>query len=162
MKLSWLKAIFALPFNALVTIPFIILYFTNNLLISNNIYLLVLGSFLSLIGLFFLIWTSLLFAKIGKGTLAPWDPTKKLVVCGPYSHVRNPMLSGVIAAIFGESLIFSSWGLFIWGAVFLIINTIYFRYSEESGLEKRFGEEYLEYKRNVPRWIPRITKWSKK
>ena len=144
MKLQWLKAIIALPFNATITIPFIILFFTDNLSFSSGAL------------------PMLLFAKIGKGTLAPWAPTKKLVVSGPYSHVRNPMLSGVIMMIMGEAAVFASLGIFIWGAAFLIINTFYFKYSEEIGLEKRFGEEYARYKKNVPRWIPRLTKWEDK
>ena len=64
--------------------------------------------------------------------------------------------------IMGEAAVFASLGVSIWGAAFFIINTFYFKYSEEIGLEKRFGEEYARYKKNVPRWIPRITKWEDK
>lgn len=162
MKLQWLKAIIALPFNATVTIPFIILFFTDNLSFSSGAFPIVFGALIFFAGLFLAVWTMLLFAKIGKGTLAPWAPTKKLVVSGPYSRVRNPMLSGVIMMIMGEAAVFASLGVFIWGAAFFIINTFYFKYSEEIGLEKRFGEEYARYKKNVPRWIPRITKWEDK
>lgn len=52
--------------------------------------------------------------------------------------------------ILGESLIFGSWCLFGWFAAFLLVNTIYFMLSEEKGLEKRFGREYLEYKKMCP------------
>ena len=162
MKFSWFKAVMALPFNATVTIPFVILYLTGDLSFPKNAVLLGVGAAIFVVGLFFAVWTMRLFANVGKGTLAPWAPTKKLVVIGPYAYVRNPMLSGVIMMIMGESAIFSSLGVFIWGALFFIINTFYFRFSEEIGLEKRFGDEYLRYKKNVPRWIPRLRKWEDK
>lgn len=77
------------------------------------------------------LWTVRLFARIGGGTLAPWDPTRHLVVAGPYRHVRNPMISGVVAFLAGEAV-----------------------------LEERFGDEYRDFKRNVPRWLPRRTPWT--
>ena len=160
MRRSWIKAVLALPFNAVVTIPLVIMYFTGALSVPDNIYSILFGLLIFSTGLFFAVWTMRLFATIGKGTLAPWAPTQKLVVTGPYSRVRNPMLSGVIMMIMGESIVFSSLGVFIWGAAFFAINTLYFIYSEEPGLEKRFGNEYSNYKKNVPRWIPRITKWK--
>lgn len=162
MKFSWFKAVMALPFNAAVSIPFVMLYLTGDLAFPKNAVFLGVGAAIFFVGLFLAAWTMRLFANVGKGTLAPWAPTKKLVVIGPYAYVRNPMLSGVIMMIMGESAIFSSPGVFIWGALFFIINTFYFRFSEEIGLEKRFGDEYLRYKKNVPRWIPRLSKWEDK
>ena len=160
MKLSWIKAILTLPFNATITIPLLILYFTDSLSLSQSPLFVFLALVLFFAGLSLAVWTMLLFANVGKGTLAPWNPTKKLVIVGPYAHVRNPMLSGVITMIFGEALLFSSLGVFIWGLLFFCINTVYFIYSEEPGLERRFGKEYLQYKRNVPRWIPRVDRWK--
>ena len=78
MKLQWLKAIIALPFNATVTIPFIILFFIDNLSFSSGALPIVFGALIFFAGLFLAVWTMLLFAKIGKGTLAPWAPTKKI------------------------------------------------------------------------------------
>ncbi len=161
MSLPWIKAIILLPFNATVAIPALILYFTGKLAAPTCTFYSLAGMLMFLAGLLLAAWTMLLFAQIGKGTLAPWAPTKKLVVSGPYSHVRNPMLSGIIIMLFGESLIFSSWGIFAWGVLFFIINTFYFIFSEEVGLEKRFGDEYALYKKNVPRWIPRIRPWKR-
>jgi protein-S-isoprenylcysteine O-methyltransferase Ste14 len=102
-------------------------------------------------------WTVRLFARVGKGTLAPWDPTRRLVVQGPYRYVRNPMISGVIAILLGEAAVFGRPSMLIWLAAFAVINHAYFILVEEPGLIRRFGEEYREYKRNVPRWIPRRT-----
>jgi protein-S-isoprenylcysteine O-methyltransferase Ste14 len=106
------------------------------------------------------LWTVRLFARIGEGTLAPWDPTRHLVVEGPYRHVRNPMISGVLFFLAGEAALFGSLPLLAWWAAFFAINVIGFLVYEEPGLEKRFGEEYRTYRRNVPRWLPRRTPWT--
>jgi protein-S-isoprenylcysteine O-methyltransferase Ste14 len=100
-------------------------------------------------------WTVRLFARIGKGTLAPWDPTRHLVVEGPYRVVRNPMITAVLGVLLGEAILVGSVGIGIWCAVFVAINWAYFVLVEEPGLERRFGDEYRAYKRRVPRWIPR-------
>ena len=100
-----------------------------------------------------------LFAIIGQGTLAPWDPTQKLVLAGPYRYVRNPMISGVAMMLIGQSLFWGSWVIGLWAGTFILTNHIYFILSEEPGLEKRFGESFVNYKTNVPRWIPRLRPW---
>ena len=115
----------------------------------------VVGVALIAVGLGLGLWTLRLFIRIGKGTLAPWDPTRRLVVDGPYRLVRNPMITGVLAILFGEAALFGSVGLLVWAALFFAINTAYFVRSEEPGLERRFGEEYRAYRRSVPRWLPR-------
>ncbi len=96
----------------------------------------------------------------GEGTLAPWDPTRRLVVRGVYRFVRNPMISGVIAVLFGEAALTASTGLCIWLLCFVAANAVYIPLVEERGLERRFGEAYVEYRRNVPRWVPRRTPWT--
>jgi protein-S-isoprenylcysteine O-methyltransferase Ste14 len=111
-------------------------------------------------GLGLAFWTVKLFKEIGLGTPAPWDPPKKLVIRGPYRHVRNPMITGALLILLAETLLFRSWPLAVWMAVFFIGNTIYFRFIEESGLEKRFGDDYRKYKAQVPRWIPRLQGWN--
>jgi protein-S-isoprenylcysteine O-methyltransferase Ste14 len=95
-----------------------------------------------------------LFARVGRGTLAPWDPTRRLVAVGPYRYVRNPMISGVLAMLVGEAALFESLGLLLWAAVFLLLNAVWFRFVEEPGLRRRFGHDYEEYARKTPRWIP--------
>ncbi len=71
------------------------------------------------------------------------------------------MISSVLIILLGEALIFSSIELFALFIFFFILNHIYFVYSEEPGLIKRFGDDYVEYMKNVPRWIPRLTPWEK-
>lgn len=120
----------------------------------------VLGLALIAAGLALWTWALRLFARIGRGTLAPWDPTRQLVVEGPYRHVRNPMISGVLAVLLGEATLFGSPALLIWFAAFLALNWVGFLVYEEPGLVRRFGDEYGEYRRNVPRWLPRRTPWT--
>lgn len=115
------------------------------------------GILLMVAGLAIMYQTISSFIRIGKGTLAPWSPTKKLVIVGMYRHVRNPMILGVLIVLLGEALAQGSMALLKWAATFFVINTIYFIVSEEPGLEKRFGEEYLNYKKQVSRWLPRLT-----
>jgi protein-S-isoprenylcysteine O-methyltransferase Ste14 len=119
---------------------------------------LVAGGLLTLAGLAMLVWTVSLFIRIGRGTLAPWDPTRTLVVVGPFAHLRNPMISGVTAMLAGETIGLAR-GLAGWVVLFVVINHVYFILLEEPGLVRRFGPEYEEYRRQVPRWIPRRTPW---
>ena len=119
-----------------------------------------LGALLFVVGFAFFAWCVRLFARVGRGTLAPWDPTRALVAVGPYRHGRNPMISGVAMMLLGEAVLWSSRGLAVWALCFLVINHLYFVFSEEPGLERRFGQAYLAYKAHVPRWIPRLRPWS--
>ena len=108
------------------------------------------------------LWTVRLFARIGRGTLAPWDPTERLVVEGPYAHARNPMITAVLAVLLGEALVFGSTSILIWAAAFAVVNHVFFLAYEEPAVERRFGDEYRRYRENVPRWIPRRTPWRPK
>jgi len=112
------------------------------------------------IGLGLSIWSVTLFMKFGEGTPAPWDPPKKLVIRGPYRYVRNPMIIGVLFMLLAEAMLFQSWPTAVWMMVFFIGNAIYFPFIEETGLEKRFGDDYREYKTNVRCWIPRLRAWG--
>ena len=112
-----------------------------------------------LVGLALFIWCVILFGRVGRGTLAPWDPTKRLVVVGPYRHVRNPMISSVVCILGGESLITGSWLVGAWLGIFALINHVYFLVAEEPGLSRRFGASYDEYRAAVPRWVPRLQSW---
>src|SRR5437667_27366 len=71
----------------------------------------ILGGTLVAAGLVLLSRTIALLGRLGEGTLAPWDPTTKLVIAGPYRHVRNPMIVGVAMILLGEAAIFGSVGL---------------------------------------------------
>ena len=114
-----------------------------------------LGAILLVVGFGLFCWCVALFARIGQGTLAPWDPTQRLVAVGPYRYVRNPMITGVAIVLAGLALFTGSWVLALWLGVFVSFNFGYFVLVEEPGLEQRFGAPYREYKTRVPRWIPR-------
>lgn len=118
------------------------------------------GIIFACLGLSLMVATIRLFVTVGKGTLSPWNPPQRLVVLGVYRHVRNPMISGVLCVLLGESVLTASLPLFRWFLIFGTINAIYIPLLEEPGLVNRFGEEYLTYKRNVPRWVPRLTPWK--
>jgi len=114
-------------------------------------------------GLGLMIWTVTLFDRVGKGTLgvgAVMGEPVHLVVRGPYRHVRNPMITGVLCILLGEAAITASGSLLGWFAIFLTFQLIAIRFWEEPHLVKRFGSEYVAYRRNVPRWIPRISGWD--
>lgn len=145
-----------LPINALIIVPFLI---ENRFSVLADEFLIV-GTGFMIAGLVILTITITMFIRIGKGTLAPWSPTSKLVASGIYAHVRNPMISGVMAVLLGEALIFHSVKIFIWLITFFVINTVYFIVFEEPGLVKRFGDAYIAYRQNVPRWIPRLKPWE--
>jgi protein-S-isoprenylcysteine O-methyltransferase Ste14 len=161
-----LRAIALLPGTAAVVVPAVALLAGEGPNIGWGLggllaaLVVLIGVALIAAGLAIWVWTVRLVIRIGKGTLAPWDPTRQLVVEGPYRRVRNPMITAVLAVLVGEAALFGSSALLVWCAVFLGINWIYFVASEEPGLERRFGDDYRIYRRNVPRWIPRRTPWT--
>ncbi|MGH3637144.1 MAG: methyltransferase family protein [Mycobacterium sp.] len=121
------------------------------------------GGVLIVVGLGLLVATVVLFDRVGEGTLGlgtvMGEPVH-LVVRGPYRHVRNPMISGVLCILLGEAAVTASGWLLGWFAIFLTFQAVAIRFWEEPHLVGRFGDEYLDYRRNVPRWIPRITSWA--
>ena len=163
MNLPLIKAIIILPGTALVYVPALILWLTRGTTYAAHFppdaALHWLAGFLfAAAGLTLMIWTMRLFTlKGGGGTPAPWQPVENFIVSGPYLYARNPMLIGVNLFLIAEAILLKSWPIFIWMVVFVIINSIYFVLSEEPQLEERFGEAYADYKRNVPRWLPRLT-----
>ncbi len=103
-------------------------------------------------------WTVLLicareFAHAGRGTPAPYDPPRSLVTGGLYRFTRNPMYVGVVTAIFGQALWFHSRDTVIYGIVMALLFHIAILVYEEPRLTRLFGEQYLEYKTAVPRWL---------
>ena len=100
-------------------------------------------------------WTVALFAGVGRGTLAPWDPPERLVIRGPYRYVRNQMITGVVSVLLGEAALFGSAAVLTWAAIVFAINAVYFPLIEEPDLRSRFGADYDAYAARTPRWLPR-------
>lgn len=166
---SWQKqlgAILALPIVVTIIIPTLILWLTESnhigwgLRFPLNLFPIAVSIVLFTEGLLLVITTVRLFITLGNGTLAPWSPTQRLVITGIYRFVRNPMITGVFIILLSETILFRSRPLLFWALLFLLINIIYMPLIEEPGLRRRFGKEYDEYARNVPRWIPRQTPWT--
>ena len=160
------RAILLLPFTVTVVVPATILFLTGpdtfdlwQSYPTTCVGLPILGCAFICLGLVLMVATIRLFVTVGQGTLAPWNPTQRLVVQGVYRHVRNPMISGVFFILIGEAFLAASLPLLVWFMLFVIGNAIYIPQAEEPGLVERFGDDYLAYRRNVPRWIPRVTPW---
>ncbi len=166
MNAGFIKAIVILPGTALVYVPALVIWLTRKSGLAasfppQSAAIWVAGLAFALVGLALMLWTMRLFAsKGGGGTPAPWDPIQNFVVDGPYRHMRNPMLTGVILFQIAQAILLQSIPLVVWALVFFVINTVYFVVLEEPQLEKRFGDSYSEYKRNVSRWVPRLTPYS--
>ena len=114
------------------------------------------------IGLFLMIWSVVHFVRV-KGTPVPFNPPPKLVTTGPYARVRNPMLTGVFVLLFGLGVLFRSISLvFIFTPLFILLNVWELKAVEELELEKRLGKDYVEYKKRIPMFIPRLKVRAKK
>jgi len=96
------------------------------------------------------------FAWEGLGTPAPIAPTRTLVVSGFYRFVRNPMYLAVAALIFGQAILFASWGVAVYGVVVAVAFDTFVRLYEEPTLRETYGEQYDAYRAATPRWIPRL------
>ena len=149
------RDILILPFTVTVILPYM-LYNGRQSQQFNTIIFKIIGVLIGIGGLSLFIYTVFLFRTIGKGTLAPWSPKQKLVVKGPYKYSRNPMITGVFFILLGETFFLHSFSILSLAILFFIFNTVYFILIEEPNLYKRFGNDYLHYKKHVPRWIPRL------
>jgi protein-S-isoprenylcysteine O-methyltransferase Ste14 len=163
MFLRNLLAIAILPFTVTVVIPWWLTRYRQIQLVPGS----ALGVAIQLAGVVALaIGVTLFVASLrqfivrGRGTLAPWDPPRHLVVEGPYKYVRNPMISGVLFIVFGEAMILRSWPHTQWAIAFLAINMAYIPVIEEPELLNRFGQPYAEYRRHVRRFLPRLRPWN--
>jgi protein-S-isoprenylcysteine O-methyltransferase Ste14 len=155
--LRHLISILILPFTVTVVVPFLLLPPSDA---RPSAVARLVGVLLLTLGLLLAATTIWHFAMRGRGTLAPWDPPRRLVVHGIYRYVRNPMISGVFLILLAQSLLIASVPVAVWAAAFFAVNATYIPLVEERGLLRRFGAEYELYRRNVPRWIPRRSAWN--
>lgn len=114
------------------------------------------GIALLVAGCFLLLWCVRDFYVSGKGTLAPWDPPKHLVIVGLYRYVRNPMYLAVLTIIAGWSVLRTS----IWVALYMMFLAVVFHMRvimyEEPRLHRQFGVDWESYSASVSRWLPRF------
>jgi protein-S-isoprenylcysteine O-methyltransferase Ste14 len=115
----------------------------------------VLGMMIGASGAALVLWCIVTFAFIGRGTPAPFDPPRRLVIQGPYRMVRNPMYIGAGLALGGAALYYQSFALLGYTGLFLLITHVFVVLYEEPTLRRSFGQEYDAYCLRVRRWRPR-------
>ena len=149
-------ASFILPILAAIVIPALI----EKDIEIKNIFSFIAGFVVIIIGLIILVICNRSFILVGQGTLAPWSPTKIFVIQGLYRYTRNPMITGVLMILLGESLAILSLNILIWAVIFFIVNTFHMIFYEEPDLERKFGDQYRSYRKEVHRWIPRLSPYN--
>jgi protein-S-isoprenylcysteine O-methyltransferase Ste14 len=112
------------------------------------------GVVVGAVGAVIALWCISTFVFVGRGTPAPFDPPRNLVVVGPYRWVRNPMYVGAALALAGAALFYESWALLGYCAAFLLITHLFVVAYEEPVLRSTFGDAYVRYCEGVRRWLP--------
>jgi protein-S-isoprenylcysteine O-methyltransferase Ste14 len=115
----------------------------------------IMGIIVGAVGALIAFWCIFTFVRIGRGTPAPFDPPRRLVIRGPYRFVRNPMYIGAGLTLIGAALFYESALLLGYGGLFLIACHLLVVSYEEPTLQKTFGPEYEAYRHYVNRWLPR-------
>lgn len=146
---------FLLPGTVTVLIPYWLISSRGARVLSDRQALRYSGLLLMMIGGAGLLWCVWEFFSAGRGTLAPIDPPKYLVVRGLYNYVRNPMYVSVVTILFGEAMFFMSAAVLIEAGVFIVLANLFVMCYEEPALRRQFGESYEKYSQSVGRWIPR-------
>ncbi len=161
MKLSSVIAGFFYGLMSMVLMPLVLVLLSNFLQLPrlDNAYVQILGAFSVIFGGVLLVYSTRLFATYGNGgSPLPFDPPIKLVTVGVYKYIRNPMFTASALIWFGEYFFFGSLLLLIYAIGWVTVNHTHLIMQDEKWLEKRFGKEYLNYKKNTPRYIPRFIK----
>jgi len=112
------------------------------------------GTLIGASGAMLALWCIATFILIGRGTPAPFDPPRRLVVVGPYRLVRNPMYIGAALALPGAALFYESWALLGYCAAFALATHLFVVTYEEPTLRATFGDAYVRYSQQVRRWWP--------
>lgn len=114
------------------------------------------GAAVGLLGAAGYAWCALNFARHGRGTPAPYDPPRELVVAGPYRFVRNPMYLAALLVVLGQALFWAS--LLIGGYALALLILFHLRVTryEEPALAREFGAAFDRYRATTPRWLPRV------
>jgi protein-S-isoprenylcysteine O-methyltransferase Ste14 len=105
------------------------------------------------VGIALLLWCVRAFYAVGGGTLAPWDPPRRLVTSGPYQLSRNPMYLAVAAILLGWAVLYASSRLALYALLVMIACHLRVLLGEEPWAERTFGAEWESYRANVPRWL---------
>lgn len=114
------------------------------------------GLFIGTLGALLALACVVTFIAIGKGTPAPFDPPRRLVVRGPYRFLRNPMYLGAALALAGAALVYHSLALLGYAAAFLVCFHFFVVFYEEPHLRRAFGSDYSAYCAAIHRWWPSL------
>jgi protein-S-isoprenylcysteine O-methyltransferase Ste14 len=114
------------------------------------------GMVIGAVGAAIVLWCVFSFVSLGRGTPAPFDPPRQLVIRGPYRFVRNPMYIGAGLALLGAALFYESLSLAGYVVVFLLVAHLFVLWYEEPTLRRTFGQEYDVYAKRVRRWWPSV------
>ena len=168
--LRHLYSIFILPLLVTMVIPLTILIKAIyrdtrlDLLNENAIFAIILGATLLVLGFVLLISSIRALTDVGDD-YEPWDPSKYLVMDGPYAYVRNPLTLACLMILLGEVCLTGSHGVAIFAGIYLygwnrLPPRVYIVSFEEPDLVRRFGGAYREYADHVHRWFPRRRAWN--
>jgi protein-S-isoprenylcysteine O-methyltransferase Ste14 len=145
----------------IIWIPYEILSASGRVIWFNNGVLQYVGLVFIAFGVVAYIWCSGSFIIYAKGTPIPFTLTRELVVTGPYKYVRNPLYIAGTLVLLGETLMFQYKGIFIYTMIMFGVFNFHV-FLEEAHLEDKFGKKYEQYRKDVPRWIPRFKSYKVK
>lgn len=114
------------------------------------------GMFVGSAGAVIALWCIFTFVRIGRGTPAPFDPPRRLVIRGPYRFVRNPMYIGAGLTLVGAAIFYESRSLLAYVCIFLLVCHLFVVTYEEPTLQRTFGSDYEAYRHRVRRWLPGV------
>jgi protein-S-isoprenylcysteine O-methyltransferase Ste14 len=152
LALRALFFVFLLPGTVAGYVPYSILHASNHAHLPSLSPSSVCASFLAAVGALVLLRCVWDFFAAGKGTLAPVDPPRFLVVRGLYRYTRNPMYNGVLAVLLGEAWLFGSASLLEYTLLVFVAFHLFVVLYEEPTLEALFTKSYEAYRHAVPRW----------
>jgi len=151
MLLRAILAFLALPALVAGLFPLLVSRLPSPVVFSSDC-----GAALLVAGLVILLVSVVSFYRRGRGTLAPWDPPVHLVVGDLYGFNRNPMYVGVVTILFGWALLAGNLWNYLYAALVPLLFHLRVVLVEEREMARRFGEDWEDYRRAVPRWGARF------
>lgn len=148
MLVRSLFAFLVMPGVVAIAIPAVWAWQVSRWSVAQPLGLLALGS-----GFVALLWCVRDFYVIGKGTLAPWTPPRRLITVGLYRYTRNPMYLAVILMLLGWAAAFVSTSLLLYAVAIAFVFHLRVRLGEEPWLAREYGDVWIFYARRVPRWL---------
>jgi len=151
----WIRAVFyvlALPGIFAGVIPAILSQFDRWRQTPRPI----VGGVLLALGVVGFAWCVRDFAARGRGTLAPWDPPRRLVIVGLYRYVRNPMYVAITLFLAGWAFIAGSPAIAAYAIFMLVAFNLRVLLYEEPILARSFPDDWPTYAATVPRWLPKL------